>query len=108
MLFSPQIGLYKEAGKSALSLLIDSPVLVPACFEIDCHVLWPAVPGSTALPFIYLLLTLSVQKSAVDTQLCGGSVSTARFKECWLAFITVKGVLFAGRQVRRTGEQWRR
>lgn len=108
MMFQPQVGLQNVAGRYALSLRIDSPVLVPACFEIDCHVLWPAVPGSTTLLFIYPLLTLSVRKSAVHTQLCGGTVSSTRFKECWLAFITVKGVLFAGRQVRRTGEQWRR
>ena len=31
--------------------------------------------------------------------------SSARFKECWLAVIGVKGVLFAGRQVLRTGER---
>ena len=70
--------------------------------------LWPAVPGSTALPFIYLLLTLSVQKSAVHTELCGDTVSSARCKECWLAVISVKGVLFAASQVRGTSEQWRR
>jgi hypothetical protein len=70
-------------------------------------VLWPAVPGSTTLPSIYRLLTLSVQKSAVHTELCGGTVSSARFEVCWLAFISVKGALFVGK-VRRTGEQWRR